>query len=169
MYKIFVVEDEPLIRQNIRNAIDKTNGPYVFCGEASDGEMALSMMLDLQPDILLTDIKMPFMDGLELARHAKAMMPWIKILILSGHDEFDFAREAISIGVDQYLLKPIAQKDLKAAFDEVVRQLEEGKKSQRYDEEEVQGALYQQLMNHLLYGGRTTAQLWKMPNQSDCA
>lgn len=128
MYKIFVVEDEPLIRQNIRNAIDGTDGPYAFCGEASDGEMALSMMLDLQPDILLTDIKMPFMDGLELARHAKSMMPWIKILILSGHDEFNFAKEAISIGVDAYLLKPIAQKDLKKAFDDVVRRLEEERK-----------------------------------------
>ncbi len=63
MYQIFVVEDELLIRQNIRKVIEGMSGPYAFCGEASDGEMALSMMQDLMPDIVLPDIRMPFLDG----------------------------------------------------------------------------------------------------------
>ena len=73
MYQIFVVEDELLIRQNIRNMVEKMEGPYAFCGEASDGEMALSMIQELTPDILLTDIRMPFLDGLGLIRHANAL------------------------------------------------------------------------------------------------
>ena len=84
MYQVFVVEDELLIRQSIRNVIENMPGPFAFCGEASDGEMALSMMQDLMPDIVLTDIRMPFLDGFELIRHAKAMMPWLKIIIISG-------------------------------------------------------------------------------------
>ena len=101
MYQIFVVEDELLIRQSIRNAVEKMQGPYVFCGEASDGEMALSMMQDLMPDILLTDIRMPFLDGFGLIRHAKAMMPWLKTVIISGYGDFEFAQKAITLGVDQ--------------------------------------------------------------------
>ena len=90
-----------MIRQNIRNTIEKGNEPFECCGEAGDGELALSIIQDLKPDILITDIKMPFMDGLELSRHAKAIIPWLRIIIISGYDEFELAREAISIGVDQ--------------------------------------------------------------------
>ena len=98
MYQIFVVEDELLIRQSIRNIIENMQGPYSLCGEASDGEMALSMMQDLMPDIVLTDIRMPFLDGFELIRHAKAMMPWLKIAIISGYGDFESAQKAISLG-----------------------------------------------------------------------
>ena len=69
MYQIFVVEDELLIRESIRRTIEEMKGPYSFCGEASDGEMALSMMQDLMPDILLTDIRMPFLDGFNTKLH----------------------------------------------------------------------------------------------------
>ena len=107
MYQIFVVEDELLIRQSIRNTIEQMQGPYSFCGEASDGEMALSIMQDLMPDILITDIRMPFLDGFGLITHAKAMMPWLKVIIISGYGDFEYARKAITLGVDQYLLKPV--------------------------------------------------------------
>ena len=162
MYKVFVVEDEPIIRQNIRNSIDSDNPGFVFCGEASDGEMALSMMQDIQPDILISDIKMPFMDGLELSRHAKSMMPWIKVLIISGHDEFEFAQEAISIGVERYLLKPLRQQELKEALNSVANQIENEKRSASvsgYTQNELHQALYQQFMHDLYHGKRSTAQL----------
>ena len=103
MYQIFVVEDELLIRQSIRNVIENMPGPYALCGEASDGEMALAMMQDLMPDILLTDIRMPFLDGFGLIRHARAMMPWLKVVIISGYGDFSFAQQAIDLGVDRYL------------------------------------------------------------------
>ncbi|HNY21256.1 MAG TPA: response regulator [Treponemataceae bacterium] len=116
MNTVFLVEDEPLIRQNIRNTIENGNEPFTCIGEAGDGELALTIIQDLKPDILITDIKMPFMDGLTLARHAKAIIPWLRIIIVSGYDDFDLAREAIGIGVDQYILKPMASKDLFAAL-----------------------------------------------------
>ncbi len=112
MHTLFLVEDEPLIRENIRNTIANSNEPYVCIGEAGDGELALSIIQDVKPDILLTDIKMPFMDGITLARHAKAIIPWIRIIIISGHDEFELAQQAIRVGVDNYLLKPVTEQDL---------------------------------------------------------
>src|SRR5215510_15351990 len=87
-------------------------GNYILAGEAPDGEMALSMIQDIKPDILITDIRMPFMDGLTLSRVVKKNLPWIKIIILSGHDEFEYARKAISIGIDEYLLKPVSVQEM---------------------------------------------------------
>ncbi len=163
MYQVFVVEDELLIRQSIRNVIEQMPGPFSFCGEASDGEMALSMMQDLMPDIVLTDIRMPFLDGFELIRHAKAMMPWLKIIIISGYGDFESAQKAISLGVDQYLLKPIRPAELTRVIEDMARQIEEGKKKSAlpkgYDQDEVQHALRQHFMQQLLYGGLDTATL----------
>jgi len=116
MYTVFLVEDEPLIRENLRNAIENGSEPFTCIGEAGDGELALTIIQDVKPDILITDIKMPFMDGLTLARHAKAIIPWLRVIIVSGYDDFELAREAIGIGVDQYILKPMASKDIFAAL-----------------------------------------------------
>jgi two-component system response regulator YesN len=128
MYTVFLVEDEPLIRQNMRNTIENGDEPFTCIGEAGDGELALTIIQDLKPDILITDIKMPFMDGLTLARHAKAILPWLRVIIVSGYDDFDFARQAIGIGVDQYLLKPMASKDLFAALHVASEKIAEHKK-----------------------------------------
>ena len=163
MYQVFVVEDELLIRQSIRNVIENMPGPFAFCGEASDGEMALSMMQDLMPDIVLTDIRMPFLDGFELIRHAKAMMPWLKIIIISGFGDFESAQKAISLGVDQYLLKPIRPAELIKVIEGVAQQIEESKNQSMlprgYDQDEVQYALLQHYMQQLLYGGLDTSTL----------
>lgn len=92
--KVFLVEDEMVIRRGIKNSIDWEKEGYIFCGEASDGELAYPMIIKEKPDILITDIRMPFMDGLELCKLVKKELPNIKILILSGYDEFDYAKEA---------------------------------------------------------------------------
>lgn len=162
MIQIFVVEDELLIRQNIRRIIEDLPSPYAFCGEASDGEMALSMMQELKPDILLTDIRMPFLDGFELIRHARAIMPWLKVIIISGFDDFEYARKAITLGVDQYFLKPIRPADLVKAIEEITRQLEEERThpiSGAYDSDEVNLALRQHFMQELFFSGESTAVL----------
>ena len=164
MYQIFVVEDELLIRQSIRNMIENLSGPYAFCGEASDGEMALSMMQDLMPDILVTDIRMPFLDGFELIRHVKAMMPWLKIIIISGYGEFEYAQKAISLGVDLYLLKPIRSPELAEAIETVARQIESSRTRSDllpagYDKDEVHTALHQHFMEQLLFSGADTSLL----------
>ena len=112
MYSVFLVDDEPIVLEGIRTKINWEEAGFTFAGEATDGELALSMIHELKPDILITDIKMPFMDGLELSAAIKKTQPWIKIIILSGHDEFDYAKKAISIGVEDYLLKPFTSEDV---------------------------------------------------------
>ena len=117
--KVFLVEDEMVIRRGIKNSIDWEKEGYIFCGEASDGELAYPMIIKEKPDILITDIRMPFMDGLELCKLVKKELPNIKILILSGYDEFDYAKEAICLGVTEYLLKPISSGKLLEALNGV--------------------------------------------------
>ena len=117
--KVFLVEDEMVIRRGIKNSIDWEKEGYIFCGEASDGELAYPMIIKEKPDILITDIRMPFMDGLELCKLVKKELPNIKILILSGYDEFDYAKEAIRLGVTEYLLKPISSGKLPEALNGV--------------------------------------------------
>ncbi len=106
-YKIMLVEDESIIRENIKKSIEWSKYGYEFCGEASNGEQALEIIEDIMPDVVITDIRMPFMDGIELSRTLKSLYPKMKLLILSGHMEFSYAKEAIGIGVYDYLLKPI--------------------------------------------------------------
>ena len=162
MHTVFLVEDEPLIRQNIRNAIEKHPESYTCIGEAGDGELALSIIQDLKPDILITDIKMPFMDGLTLARHAKAITPWLRVIIVSGHDEFELARQAICVGVDNYLLKPVATKDLLESLHKTSEQIMDHKRQsvsflkEASDEETIKNALVSTLLEQLC-GGEITA------------
>ena len=127
--KVFLVDDEIVIREGIRESFPWEDTPYDLVGEAPDGEMALPMIRDTNPDIVITDIKMPFMDGLELCRVLKTQMPWIGIIVLSGYDEFEYARQCIQLGVREYLLKPISSADLKEALDKIGKQITEERKS----------------------------------------
>ena len=106
MISVFLVEDEFIVREGIKNMNWEAYG-LSFVGEASDGELAFPLIKKKHPDIVITDICMPFMDGLELSRLVKKELPQTKILILSGHEEFEYAKDAIQIGVEEYLLKPI--------------------------------------------------------------
>ena len=124
-YKVFLVEDEIVTREGIRDTVDWGAAGYQLCGEAPDGELALPLIRERRPETVITDIKMPFMDGLQLCRILRETLPAVKIIILSGHDEFRYAQEAIQIGVTEYLLKPIAPQDLLAALRKVARQIDE--------------------------------------------
>ncbi len=137
MIKLFLVEDEKLARDSIRENINWEEIGITFLGEASDGELALPKILEGKPDILLTDIKMPFMDGLELSRAVKNKLPEIRIIILSGHDEFDYARQAIGIGVNEYLLKPVSSRNIVKAVlkikNEILQEREQNARSNMQD------------------------------------
>ena len=139
MIKVFLVEDEVVIRNGIKNSIEWEKEGYEFVGEASDGELAYPMILEKKPDILITDIKMPFMDGLELSRLVKEALPDIQILILSGYDEFEYAKEAIRLKVAEYLLKPVSSvkllKVLRDVSDSIYQEREEKELLEQYAKE----------------------------------
>lgn len=132
MLKVFLVEDEIVMREGIKNNIPWEEEGFDFVGEASDGELAYPMIRKLKPDIVITDIRMPFMDGLELSRLIKKELPDISIIILSGYDEFDYAKEAIKIGVTEYLVKPISSAKLLEAVREIGRRIEKENEKRRY-------------------------------------
>jgi len=129
-YKAFFVEDEIVTREGIRDNVDWKGNGVEFAGEAPDGEMALPLLQAAQPDLLITDIKMPFMDGLELCRIVRERMPWIKVVILSGHDEFEYAQKAINLGVTEYLLKPVTAHDLHQVLQRIAALLDHEKQEQ---------------------------------------
>ena len=134
-YKLFLVEDEIVVRKGIRDNIDWAAAGFEFCGEASDGEIALPLIQSAQPDVVITDIQMPFMDGLQLSRIIRETMPEIKVIILSGHDEFQYAQQAIKLGITEYLLKPITPEQLMVVLQRLASQLAE----ERQARENLQG------------------------------
>lgn len=127
--KVFMADDEIVVREGIRESFPWDETPYTLVGEAPDGEMALPIIRDTNPDIVITDIRMPFMDGIELCRILRAQMPWIGIIVLSGYDEFEYARQCIRLGVREYLVKPINAENLREALDKVSEQLKEERKT----------------------------------------
>ncbi len=135
MIRVFLCEDEFVVREGIKNNIDWTGNGYEFVGEASDGELALPLIRKLEPDIVITDIKMPFMDGLELSRMIRHELPFTEIVILSGYEEFDYAKQAISIGVAQYLTKPISGDDLLRELDTLREKLIRSKEERALKEQ----------------------------------
>lgn len=111
-YKVFLVEDEVTTREGIRDNVDWQSVGFELCGEAPDGEIALPQIEIAQPDVLITDIKMPFMDGLQLCRIIRQHWAWMKIIIISGYNDFQYAQSAIQLGVSEYVLKPVSVQDL---------------------------------------------------------
>lgn len=132
MLKVFLVEDESIVREGLKNNIPWQEYGYQFTGEASDGEMALPIIRKVHPDVLITDIKMPFMDGLALSRIVTQEIPDIKIVIISGYDEFEYAQQAIRVGVEQYLLKPITKNTLRKVLLEIREKIESEREQKNY-------------------------------------
>lgn len=165
MLKVFLVEDEFVIREGIKNNIDWETHGYEFCGEAGDGELAYPMIQRLRPDIVITDIRMPFMDGLELSRLIRRELPDIEIIILSGYQEFEYAKEAIKLGVAQYLSKPINGEELLAELEELSAKIEEKRRAtqirERYLKEMEENTLRERkkLFQSLVVGDNTAAEL----------
>ena len=112
IYKVLLVDDEEEVMDMIERRISWPELGFEVVGKAQNGIKALEISEKLQPDVVITDIKMPYMDGLELARNLKQDNPCVRILILTGFDEFEYAKEAIDIEVEQYLLKPVNAQEL---------------------------------------------------------
>ncbi len=130
--KVFIVEDESIVREGLRDMIPWAQYGFQFVGDAPDGEIALPLIRKHKPDVLITDIKMPFMDGLALSGIVSRELPDTKILIISGYSDFEYARQAIKLNVDQYLLKPITRASMIQALEQTRRKIEEEAEQRGY-------------------------------------
>ena len=115
-YSVLLVDDEEEVIQIIMKKMDWESMGFQVVGYAHNGVEALEMAEELQPDVVMTDIKMPYMDGLTLSRKLKELYRTVKIIIFSGFDEFEYAKEAIQIEVEEYILKPIDAGNLREIF-----------------------------------------------------
>ena len=124
-YRVLLADDEEEIRAGISRKIDWASLGFHLVGEAENGAEALELAEQLQPDVVLTDIKMPFMDGLTLCRHLKQSLPAAKLVVFSGFDDFEYARQAVGMNVSEYILKPINAPELEAVLTKLRRQLDQ--------------------------------------------
>ncbi|MCM3665813.1 response regulator [Mesobacillus subterraneus] len=106
MYNVFIVDDEPVIRFGLKASVDWDAEGLKLVGDYPNGEEALSAMEEYHPDILITDIKMPVMDGITLMKKAKSKFPNLKVILVSSYNDFDFVREGLKLGAIDYVLKP---------------------------------------------------------------
>lgn len=125
IWKVLIADDEPIIREGIRTAVDWPALNMEVVAEAEDGEEALELAIEHQADIVLVDLNMPIMDGLTLMKHVRDKMPTCRLVIITGHDEFQYAQEAIRLNVDEYLLKPANPEQLRRVLERVGQGLEQ--------------------------------------------
>ena len=130
-YRVLLADDEEEIRAGISRKIDWAGLGFVLAGEAENGAEALELCEQMQPDVVLTDIKMPFMDGLELCRRLKQSLPAAKLVVFSGFDDFEYARQAIGMNVSEYILKPINAPELIGVLNKLKGQLDEQRMERR--------------------------------------
>lgn len=132
MYTILIVDDEWLVREGLKQTIPWEEIGCRLIGEAANGQAGWQMIERLKPDILLTDIRMPGCDGLELARRAGEAYPHTKIVFLTGFDEFAYAQQAIKLGAADFVLKPTDPDELMRTIGRVIRQIEAEREHQEY-------------------------------------
>ncbi|MBP1988643.1 response regulator transcription factor [Paenibacillus eucommiae] len=126
MLQVLVVEDERWIRQSICKMIGQIDGCQV-AGEAKDGQEGLRLLKELAPDVLMTDIHMPVMNGLQLIGEARRLLPKLEIILFSGFNDFDYVREGLRQGVHDYLLKPIQPEELYRVTQQVAQKIAQKK------------------------------------------
>ena len=109
---VLIIEDEFYFRQALKQYLSSHADEFSLCGEARNGEEGLQKIMELKPDIALVDITMPLMDGISLIRKAREAGSKTRMIILTGYGEFDYAKQAIQLGVQDYLLKPLQSDEL---------------------------------------------------------
>ncbi|MBP1967318.1 response regulator [Paenibacillus aceris] len=125
MYKLILVDDEEDVREGVVREVNWDAIGFEVIEKAENGREALEMVERLQPDVVVTDIQMPFMNGLQLAEAIRERFPTIKLIILTGHDEFEYAQRAIKLHIDEYVLKPFSAQELINALLKVKGQIQE--------------------------------------------
>ncbi|MDP4097325.1 response regulator transcription factor [Paenibacillus sp. P96] len=124
MYKVFIVDDEPFIIEGLYDIVDWAAFGLEIVGHAGHGQLALERLSSQPVDILITDISMPVLDGLQLIREMRQRQHELKVIILSGFNDFDYLKEGMQLGIDNYLLKPINIEELEATLRNIVTNLD---------------------------------------------
>ncbi|HIT67837.1 MAG TPA: response regulator [Candidatus Merdisoma merdipullorum] len=125
MYTIVIADDETELRQALIRRIDWESVGFQVVGEAENGIEALELVGKLEPDLLLTDVRMPFMSGIELAREVREIRPTMQIAFLSGFDDFTYAQQAIQYNIISYMLKPISSEELTEELRKIKKKIDE--------------------------------------------
>lgn len=133
-WKIMIADDEPKIRRGLHAQIDRLDLPTQVCFEAEDGEIALEAAERFRPDILLVDINMPFVNGLDFIQALRRTRADVRVILITGYEKFEYARRALSMGVHAYLLKPIDVDELRHALKTAIEQLEMQRERNRHFE-----------------------------------
>jgi len=131
VYKLFIAEDMDIIRNTLKNSIDWAELDVIVSGAASNGKEALELFEEEVPQILLTDIRMPIMDGIRLIIEVKEKYPAIECIILTGYTDFNYAQNAIKLGVRDYVLKPVNIDELKASVKKAIDNIKQNDENLR--------------------------------------
>ena len=167
MYSVFLVEDEIVIRDGLKASFPWEQYGFAYVGDAADGEVALPLIRQTKPDVIITDIRMPFMDGISLSKMIKKELPNTRIIIISGFDDFSYAQEAISIGVDNYLLKPITKDKLGDVMNDAKTKLDkENERDQYLEQFKAESQEYEQFarvrfFNQLVSGTMSVSEVYE--------
>ena len=153
MYKAMIIDDESIVRWGIRDLIPWETEGFSLCEDGKDGRDGLKKLLENRPDLVLVDIKMPGIDGIELIRQARKEGFDGRFIILTGYSEFEFAQSAIPLGVEEYLLKPIDEDDLALCVRKIYEKLEKQEGEKRYHSENEDVAREEVLRKILLNAG----------------
>lgn len=132
MWKILIADDEPKIRQGLKELVESFELPLKVCGEAKNGLEALRLLEEECPDIALVDICMPKLNGLQLLERIRQVRPECRTIIVSGYNEFTYAKEAMSLGVRSYILKPVEEKELYETIHNLIEELGRERSRQRF-------------------------------------
>ena len=135
--KVFIVDDEKIIRKGISSILQQHIPSLEIIGEAADGAEALEKISANTPDIVITDVKMPTMDGVELTKELHRQHPSIKIIVLSGYDDYNYVRQSMKNGALDYLLKPIDKHEFLSLINLLVRNESEPKEQPKIDSNEL--------------------------------
>lgn len=172
-YKVLLVDDEAEIREGMAHRIPWEELGFTICGTAENGLEALDIIEKEYPEIIITDIQMPFMDGLELIEQARLLLPLSKFIVFSGYDVFEYAQKAVSLHVAEYLLKPFSAQDLIEVLEKVKASMDEEKQAQRDIEklqqqfEESLPLLRQSFLLSCLNGGMTPESIVQQSSRLD--